>query len=201
MISMPTMTQVVPILVAGLLGCGDAGSNGDGAGTAGTGGAAGVGGAGPATGSVGSGGGPDPADVTEPSDCAYQGGGGDNGWSCAAVSIALSEPVALEGLEVAVDTGLGDVFTSFCVGKPPACPWEGPYLRADADPATRFQIVTYDGVVYDPSSLSVSMTSAGQTIASKTFPAVTYACHAITSDDWCWESEGLVLEVTQPVDD
>jgi hypothetical protein len=114
------------------------------------------------------------------------------------VTIQLSEPVPLADLEVAVETDLGDTFTSFCVGSDPwspDCPAEGPYLRADADPATRFVITTLNGAVYNPSSLSVSLTRSGATIASAELDAVTYSCTAFTNDDWCWQSAPLLVDI------
>jgi hypothetical protein len=171
-------------------------SSGDGGtGPAGSGG----GGNGP-VGSGGAGGGPDldkdPATVTDPEECWYEGTGGDNGYTCNAAVVELSDPIPLAEMTFSIETSLGTTFDGECVDDGSPC------FVPDADPVTALTLVNDPaGVIanehYAPEWLDVEVRRNDVLVGAERFEPLEYACIA-TGSDWCWESEPVTLEVTNP---
>ncbi len=148
-----------------------------------------------------------PADqASTPEECVFLGFGGSNSHACDVVTVQLSELVALDGLTVAVETSLGHSLTT--IETPPTGgTWapEGqakgdPWLETRGDPADALLLrINSPPPHYAPDWVEVTLHQGSVELGSERFETLSYSCHDLTVDDWCWEAAPVTLSIT-PVD-
>jgi hypothetical protein len=202
---MTTLSHRIPALVvATLLGTSACSSDGESTATDADGGGAAAGSAAnqEATGGGGTGGAPlSSSQVTSPDDCYCHGEsiGGSDAVRCDFVTVQFSVPVPVEGLEVEVDTSLGDTFAKSSLDPWGPTDWDDPLsvdYSEDRTQALGVRIVKLTWDTYAPESVDVTLRQDGTTITQATI-APEYACVEATWDDWCWAStpESIAVEL------
>ncbi len=132
--------------------------------------------------------------ATTPEECVFLGGAGAIGWACDAVTVQLSEPVALDGLTFAVETSLGHKLNELDTNH--AKPW----IETQGDPVQALMLrYSTPPPHYAPDWVEVTLQQGGVELGSERFEALSYSCHAIWWPRWCWEAAPVTLAIT-PVD-
>lgn len=201
---------VIVVVPLAILACGSTDATNGGAG--GIGGMGGVVGGAGAGGAGGVGGFRQIAseDATSAEECAFLGIGGSDLITCDYNTVEFSSSLDASTLDVEVTTSNGDVLTPWQpTSSPEECPtrqFHGSFELPDDNPvlqlvldavcdAAGFRIIgNTEDPRNSPSELDVLVTVDDEVVVATALEPA-YSCVEITSDDWCWRGDPIVIEI------